>query len=179
MPSCASSQRVGARGIGSVAENRNDQILLTRYFGLGTIRLSNSPMAGYLGSSLAERFPAGHSANTVAEAFAASAAVSILGSSKVTHRSRLGATSRHIRSAVVSPSSALSINLRVIVSASPSSSASASRVAWFRDSFGLRLGLPLCPARTGAPAVLPLYFQRAQSHPRHYLLIWRTTTQPG
>src|SRR5262245_26059065 len=40
----------GARGIGSVAENRNDQILLTRYFGLGTIRLSNSPMAGYLGS---------------------------------------------------------------------------------------------------------------------------------
>src|SRR5215510_721805 len=73
----------------------------------------------------------------------------------------------------------LSFNLQVIVSASPSSSASASTVAWFRDSFGLPLGLPLCPARTGAPAVLPLYFQRAQSHPRHYLLIWRTTTQPG
>jgi hypothetical protein len=134
-----------------------------------------------LGASLVERFPAAHSANTVAEAFSASAAVSILGSSKVTHRSRLGAASRsrHIRSAVVSPSSALSINLRVIVSASPSSSASASRVAWFRDRFGLPLGLPLLPGSNGRPAGLQLYFQRPQSHPRHYLLIWRNTTQPG
>src|SRR5262249_911450 len=71
--------------------------------------------------------------------------------------------SRHIRSAVVSSSSALSINLRVIVSASPSSSASASRVAWFRDRFGLPLGLPLLPGSNGRPRCFAAVFSAAST----------------
>jgi len=111
-------------------------------------------------ASLDETFPAAHSAISAAEAFAASAAVSIFGSSKETHRSRLGATSRsrHIRRAVVSPSSALSINLRVIPSTSPSRSASAASVAWLRDPFGLPFGLPLCPGGNGRPRCFEFAF---------------------
>ena len=78
-------------------------------------------------ASFGDKFPAAHSVRTADEAFAASAAVSIFdGRSKVTRRSRLAGTSR---GAFVSPSDPFSILLRVSVSALPSRSASARRVA--------------------------------------------------
>src|ERR1017187_199615 len=115
----------------------------------------------YLRGLTRDRMPAAHAFSTNDEARTASAAVSILvGNSNATARPRLGDNrrSRQSRRAVVSPSNALSISLRVIALASPSSSASARTVALLRAPFGLPFGLPLLPRSKGRPRCIGAVF---------------------
>jgi tetratricopeptide (TPR) repeat protein len=112
--------------------------------------------------------------------WAASAALETGGSSKSTGRSFRGGAirSRHSRSAVRSPSFASSIALRVMVSASPSSSASTASVVLFRVPLSFPAGLPLFPGSKGISGVASvLHFQlsarisvlrRAKQSPQNY-----------
>jgi hypothetical protein len=78
--------------------------------------------------------------------------------------SRRGARmrSRHNLSAVVSPSNAIAIALRVDFSLSPSRSTSAARVALWREPVGHPFGFPERPLRNRPPA-LALYCQAERS----------------
>jgi hypothetical protein len=99
--------------------------------------------------------------STEEEACTASAAVPIFfGNLNSTGRPLLGGNrrSRQSRRAVLSPSKALSISLRVIALASPSRSASARTVALLRAPLGLPFGLPLLPRSNGQPRCFAAVF---------------------
>ena len=97
--------------------------------------------------------PAVTAANITALASPTSAGVRKVGKFSATSRSRRGGKirSKQIFSAKTLPSRASSIILRVSASASPSSNASAARVARWRAPLGFPAGLPDRPFVKGRP----------------------------
>jgi len=104
-------------------------------------------------ASPGDRMPAAQLCKTAPDAATASAAVSILGRSNATARSRRGGSRRSTqsRNAATFPSSAIATTLRVSASASSSIRASIASVALLRAPFGRPLGLPLWPGSNGRP----------------------------
>jgi hypothetical protein len=104
-------------------------------------------------ASLGDNSPAAQAARTADVALRALPAVSILGNSNSTVRSRRLGTSvlSKARSILASPLSAISTALAPSASACPSISPSRACVTRLREPLGRPLGLPLLPGSNGRP----------------------------
>lgn len=154
------SQVLFALALASIARSRRSNSLASSALRKVSTVLDSSP------ASLGVTSPAAIALVIAAIAPAASPAPSRRGSLKLTRRSRRGGKmrSRHRRNAVLSPESASSIALRVSLSASPSSNASAASVVRWRAPWGLPRGLPERPFEKRPPLFLTcIYRHRSRS----------------
>ena len=134
--------------------SKSSSSCLRSNFSVASVTLMN-PSTSFASSlaSAKQVFPEATAASIAAMAAPASAAERNSGRANIVGRSRRGGRirSRQRRNAIESPASARSIALRVSASASPSSNASAARVARWRAPLGLPAGFPDRPFAKGRP----------------------------